>query len=172
MTDTQQRTRTPPVASGSKMVRFAISNREPDDQRPKQAQTTIPQTRPASAAAPAPNGGNVLVEKAVQRPQYKQIVPAADPEAVKNVFAKIMDTEVTVMVKQLMAASPELRKKNRDFITGKREPTDDNGQEIGTIMYSTTKDSANPGGANIETIAPANVRLRMIAVWINGSIPA
>ena len=103
------------------------------------------------------------------RPQYKQIIPAADPQAVKDVFDKIMDAEITVSVKQLMAASPELRKKNRDFITGKREITPDNPQELGTIMYSATNATADPN-KNEESVAPANVRLRTINLWINGTI--
>ena len=103
--------------------------------------------------------------------QYRQVIPAADPQAVTDVFDRIMDAQVTVSVKQLMAASPEIRKKNRDYITGKRELNPDGTHQLGTILYSDpTNTMRHPDGQQEQSVAPANVRLRTINVWINGKI--
>ncbi|KAL5514796.1 hypothetical protein ACEPAG_2112 [Sanghuangporus baumii] len=106
-----------------------------------------------------------------QKPQYRTTVPAYDDAAVSNVFGKILDSEVTLPIRSLLAASPDIRRKCKEFVTGKRELIKEN-PDHGMAMYASNPRPTSPApyGAEDISVTPPNIPLREIEVWLDDKI--
>lgn len=105
------------------------------------------------------------------KPQYKTKLPAYDDAAVAAVFGKILTSEVTLPIKSLFAASPEIRKKCKEFLTPKRELIkESSGHEM--AMYASLPRPSSPVAHDeVESsVAPGNVPLREVEVWLDGKL--
>ncbi|KAL5501138.1 hypothetical protein ACEPAH_9525 [Sanghuangporus vaninii] len=74
-----------------------------------------PGHRPAPPTTPAAPQEESAADP---KPQYRTTIPAYDDAAVSNVFGKILDSEVTLLIRSLFAASLEIRRKCKEFVTG------------------------------------------------------
>ncbi|KAL5480222.1 hypothetical protein ACEPAI_1492 [Sanghuangporus weigelae] len=106
-----------------------------------------------------------------QRLQYRATIPAYDDAAVSNVFGKILDSEVTLPIRSLLAASPEIRRKCKEFVTGRRELIRES-PDHGMAMYASIPRPTSPGPYGDEeiSVAPPNIPLCEIEVWLDDKI--
>ena len=118
-----------------------------------------------------PNANLEIVSRNFFRSQFRRIVLAADQQVIKEVFDTMMNSTVTLTIRQLSVASREIRKKNKELITGKREQQNEFEQQY-TALYSLDPRSGSSilSRSKIEPIAPPNVRLIIIDISLDDKI--
>lgn len=118
-----------PVPSGSKALLTAESQtpevvKEKGSTAPKPIPVTVP-PKPTQLQAEGPVEKRTMLEKVVESNAgfvRSYLSPAEEdrPDAGERVFAQILRSEVNLPVADLLALSPELRKRFREYCTSKR----------------------------------------------------
>ena len=104
------------------------------------------------------NANLEIVSQNFFRSQFCHIVLATDQQVIKKVFDTMMNSIVTLIIRQLIVASLEIRKKNKELITNKCEQQNEFEQQY-TTLYSldSRSESSILSRFKIEPIASPNV---------------
>jgi hypothetical protein len=97
------------------------------------------------------------------QPDYKLTSDIESPASVEQLLDATLDTKITITNRQLLAASPELRKRLRELISVKRIPTD--GQVAGVTIEAEPALAAEYAmlqGSEGPSVAQRGMSLRMV----------
>lgn len=136
-------------------------------------ETDTPSVIPvAPAQVPIRPGHPIRELPPIPKGNYRHIIPASDTNATDNVFGRVLDAQVSLSVKELMATSPDLRRKTKDYMTARREAIHlDRHPETALYSLGPRPSSPDPPGNSTVSIAPALVPLRELDVWLDGKLP-
>ncbi|KAL5532964.1 hypothetical protein ACEPAF_4738 [Sanghuangporus sanghuang] len=145
------------------------TRKPPQDPNPKWGDNSKKGKPPGQRPAPLPTPSAPHRDDAADpKPQYRTTVLAYDDAAVSNVFDKILDSEVTLLIRSLLTASPEIRKKCKEFVTRRQELIREN-PDHEMAMYASIPRPTSPVNFGDEdpSVAPPNIPLREIEVWLD-----
>lgn len=121
------------------------------------------------------SGPSGILPPGPKQAQYTNFSPSADSAAVDSIFGKILSSEVVLSVRDVLAASPEIRKRNKEYISFKRTPLPASQPAQAEAMYSFGPRPRSPPVADEsleEPVAPANAPLRFLEIHLDGKVSA